>query len=471
MAAERSASFGHDLRLPNEVLSDVFDLSTEPSYDERPIVKTRNLIRLSGVCSHWREVTTSSAVLWRFLDINAGDSVDHLNLLSLHFRNVGDGLLSVRINFATGPKCVNSPAGIVKQLFNPANSSKLRSVALLHINPRLWSTIDNWARDSSLLPLERLDLSWDFVPKLNNGLLFENSPRLRHITLRNCLPDVEGMFPLDKITSLCAYNLSAINAISILGKYPQLKEFYFESSPVSSHSSDYRELLKNASTLSNLRVLSWTSDANGNEALLRNYRLPSLQSLKWKGRFTYSTPPIQRQHFFSSMTDLQRLDCSYDASTVFLWSQLPDLTELIIQHIPNEDLANDCLKRLTIKEGQTSLLPRLKSLKLTMSQATVQTTNSVNAIMRVIMSRRVSPHIEGGLLSFGNWDPDSPHWQSHSRLEYFWLSQPTIPFFWEPSIAFFLHTLIRDGLRVEITENWNERPVSIPFRSAYDALL
>lgn len=451
--------------LPAEILVIIFHHASEPDKSESHMSKTLNLLNFSAVCFQWRQIITLSSQLWVSIDIKSGDTVNHVELLRLHFENVGRRTLAIRIDFSWGSKAPKSIDRILEIIFNE-HPSKVGALALVHITNRPWITIKALAPWTNFDSLKAIELSWAFpydrdLPYLE-GCLFYNSPNLRQITISTYLPGIEEHLPWLLVTSVNLGSFPWVNALRVL--IPSLHLTEFQLKPFGSMPLFPLWVWPHCLTFHRIQKFGWRSYGEAADAaLFQGFRFPCVRELFWDGTLI-STPQqrIKWTSFFSCMTNVTVLECTYRGkNTRRLWALFPNLHELRIQHIADPDLAKDCLERLVVyQHGQNSLFPRLKLLRIALSSQFRDGTFVV-PILKLLYSRRNAPLLLycSGLAR--EWDPEAVHWQSHSRLEGFYLSQDMVSIHWADVYLEKLEHLVKQGLHVEFTVGWRRRVVEL----------
>ncbi|KAJ6455397.1 hypothetical protein C8R45DRAFT_914815 [Mycena sanguinolenta] len=171
--------------LPVELLADIFVLTIRDDANEFYALHVRDALRISHVCSHWRQIANGTPQLWTgpiTVDFNSGDE-NYLNGLRAWFARSEP--LSVPISII-GPQdkswLTDFGSRLIEELLHVA--SRWRSLRFIHRTPA--SLVQCLAASGRLDYLETLLLQSvvsdgsDFDP--TTILSFATAPRLRKLT-------------------------------------------------------------------------------------------------------------------------------------------------------------------------------------------------------------------------------------------------------------------------------------------------
>ncbi|KAH9931450.1 uncharacterized protein B0H18DRAFT_84375 [Fomitopsis serialis] len=168
-------------QLPHELLSTIFQGTLLPAHQRHGDRDVKNLLRLTAVCSHWRDVAQNTATFWTTIRLD-----DDVRLLALHLRCSHNALISVYANGSRDGRWASKA-----QLLIP------HAARVVKLDLRLWPAVcteASWYHVSSLLgcPMPALtslrvdanDVGVFALPPINLGLF----PQLQSLTLHETEP-------------------------------------------------------------------------------------------------------------------------------------------------------------------------------------------------------------------------------------------------------------------------------------------
>lgn len=419
--------------LPPETLTTIFECAIHER--DHPVYS------LSAVCFRWRQVIWTSPSLWTSLFLNSTQPGvwEHFDL---HCRNAKDASLAICLSTHHGFK---APLNGVLQLLTAVLTKctdKVQSLDLGPIDKTVWECISSYAISADFPRLETLKLNFKrSFDAMFGEVLFYRSPRLRKVEIGEALPGIEYHLPFQQLTSLVLKKPNPAHALSLLAHCPNLVNFRSEGVSTCGMGGTSSLLMQTPIILRDLQSFRWDSgECPAGATFISDIHLPSVHQLCWLGPLDLATIRIWKP-FFSNMSTVKVLDCTYSAGLLALLDSLPSLE---IVHI-KFDLFFGCLgeiaevmSQLEWKE-EVGKLPRLVELTVTLEdQSKVVSKERLpfhNAMIQTLESRRLGP--EGS---------------SHVRLRKFTLNFAVLAIWgtWQRCLINSLKQLDRHGLDVTI---------------------
>ncbi|XP_006460669.1 hypothetical protein AGABI2DRAFT_178137 [Agaricus bisporus var. bisporus H97] len=404
-------------RLPAELFSRIISQSITPiQYDwiDRPttIPNTKDLFRLSSVCSHWYNATRSDTQFWgtfalRDIDEESITSTpDYASLLRHYYKHVGTAGLSVWIYDMHIPL---RPGDMLHQIFQTIfeeNAGKLRSFHVWDFYSAedaycISSPIVEYAqREVQFTQLVELEFCWTFEESESPCVLFRNSPLLRKLSLDipgNSMIPTTLDFPWSRITTVKFCHTYPEYALVLLSSHPHFTEFSFEMFFDNSHTehtwSAPSQALFEMQLITKFGWCIRLVDEHSRydpwyiQLLFTHFRFPNLRHLVWNATAPSDHPSTQS--FFAAMQQLEHLEFEpLPRSCISQYFDLFDNLKTLDVVLGYDDEFNQqWLKKLIITPGNGNLLPHLRGLRITSGS----NDTPCSALIVILYSRCIGP--------------------------------------------------------------------------------
>jgi hypothetical protein len=355
----RSANTHRDTTwiFPPETLTSIFEFVVHD--------KDCPIYCLAAVCFRWRQVIWTSPTLWTTVSLNPTHPAvwDHFNL---HCQNAKNAPLTFHLSTNHGFKAPLSPLLQLSAAVFMNCSDKIETLSLGPIDKTVWDHISSFAVSADFPRLNSLRLEFKRSFQLvADGIAFCNSACLRDIEMIQPLPGVEFHLPFQYLTSLTLKNPNPTHALSLLTYCPNLFRFSSEGVCTSDPGDPTSET---PIMLQDLKYLTWDSgDCPVNATFMSDIHLPSVLYLRWLGPLDTATASIW-QPFFSHMSAVTSLECTYSVGLISLLNSLPSLESVHIKFdffFSRLGTITDTMMHMVYNENAQTL-PRLTDLKVTL---------------------------------------------------------------------------------------------------------
>ncbi|XP_006462291.1 hypothetical protein AGABI2DRAFT_179115, partial [Agaricus bisporus var. bisporus H97] len=369
--------------LPPETLTSIFEF----------LVHEKNfpVYNLVAVCFRWRQVIWTSPTLWTtiFLNSTRHGVWDHFNL---HCRNAKDAPLAIHLSTYHGFQAPLNPLLQLSAAVFTNCANRVRSITLGPIDKTVWGHVSSFAIPANFPRLKTLKLEFkNSSQTIPEGILFLHSPCLREIEITEPLPGVEFHLPFQQLTSLTLKKTSTTRALTCLTYCPNLVHFSSEGfSAVDPGAFEAKVPI----TLPDLETLAWESEESpDNATFMSDIHLPSVLRLRWLGPLNPATSSIW-QPFFSRMSMVKSLECTYSAGLFALLASLPSLERVHIKFdlfFSRLGAVGVIMSHMVYREG-VKMLPHLTELSVALEDQSKVVSKEIlpfqDVMVEALQSRR-----------------------------------------------------------------------------------
>ncbi|KAF7362841.1 3-beta hydroxysteroid dehydrogenase isomerase family [Mycena venus] len=378
-------------QLPLEILAHIFafcspdlipyhDPDKTIPYDSFRRAAQLHLLRLSQVCSGWRQTVIGTPSLWATIEADLATDIDTVNksilLLSRSFERSAHHPLAIHVAAIDG-----DAARGLEVLAQQSQRWRSADIFMYHMNAHSLSSIKG-----NLTLLERLYLNCRDHPNIAPIDIFEFAPKLTRVDL--VAVGATPVLPWSQLREITVY--SDFDSQDMVGAFGILPHCSSECSVrlYGLNTSDWRMPMSVRPVNSQLRSLALKLEDRHDSrhcrqvlgGILAQVTSPNLRSLCFRASSINYPLHWPRDHFvaFASRSSLrERLSMLYlhnmvmtESDLVECLSEMHALLHLFIQDVSCSGvgeadrmlITDSLLQRLTWTHDRTSLVPRLSSL-------------------------------------------------------------------------------------------------------------
>jgi hypothetical protein len=433
-------------RFPSEILAQIFSHTLELLKPNHSLLSLNfpfpgyvsALFKFGAVCSHWRQTAWSSPQLWTFIPFSDKFSSRDFAALARTFCSKS-GNLPISLYTHRWAPTLTEQVDETMHLIVAENSGRLKSIQFNNYsvyNRIVWPILCKYAQqDIKFSQLAEVVIGWDSEPIPQEGTIFRSSPLLRSLLLRASSGQCIMLdFPWSQLTKVNLYRISPNCTIKILYRCSNLIEFH---NVMDGHKPSRARDIENpippqdnwTFIRPNMQVMTWDARNRNHEinaVLVTRFRFPNIRHLIWHTFYDAFEHDDAIRDFVTEMRQLETLK-SFKGPRI-LRSILQQniepfhsLSSLFLNCIDDQDCPQ-FLHALTVQSGKETPLPNLRILDISGDDIPYD-----NAIL-LARSRRNGPvppfdlgkemDLEANDMALmAAYDPTSPHWHAHSRLE------------------------------------------------------